>query len=47
LTSSAHSKLTPLQAEVLEAFFQRERGFFLTGGLRLLVFTWDTEQRTT
>jgi hypothetical protein len=30
VTSFAHSKLTALQDEVLGAFFQRERGFFLT-----------------
>jgi hypothetical protein len=29
------SKLTPLQRDVLAAFFARERGFFLTGGAAL------------
>jgi len=38
MTSSVHSKLTVLQREVLEAFFQRERGFFLTGGGALAGF---------
>jgi predicted nucleotidyltransferase component of viral defense system len=38
VTSSAHSKLTALQREVLDAFFQRERGFFLTGGAALAGF---------
>lgn len=38
MTSFAHSKLTDLQREVLDAFFQRERGFFLTGGAALAGF---------
>jgi hypothetical protein len=38
MTSFAHSKLTALQSEVLDAFFQRERGFFLTGGAALAGF---------
>jgi len=38
VTSFARSKLTPLQAEVLDAFYQRERGFFLTGGAALAGF---------
>jgi Nucleotidyl transferase AbiEii toxin, Type IV TA system len=38
MTSFAHSKLTPIQAEVLRAFFERERGFFLTGGAALAGF---------
>src|SRR5256885_8172390 len=38
VTSFAHSKLTELQREVLDAFFQRERGFFLTGGAALAGF---------
>jgi len=38
VTSFAHSKLTALQDEVLDAFFQRERGFFLTGGAALAGF---------
>lgn len=38
MASSAPSKLTALQREVLEAFFQRERGFFLTGGAALAGF---------
>ena len=38
MASSVRSKLTPLQTEVLEAFFQRERGFFLTGGAALAGF---------
>ncbi len=29
------SRLSPLQVEVLEAFFRRERGYFLTGGAAL------------
>src|ERR1044071_3340373 len=37
-TSSAHSKLTALQREVLDAFFQRERGFFLTRGAAIVGF---------
>jgi hypothetical protein len=36
--TSSPSKLTALQAEVLDAFFQRERGFFLTGGAALAGF---------
>ena len=36
--SSAPSKLTALQKDVLDAFFQRERGFFLTGGAALVGF---------
>jgi hypothetical protein len=38
MASSAHSKLTALQRQVLDAFFQRERGFFLTGGAALAGF---------
>lgn len=38
VTSFAHSKLTALQRGVLDAFFQRERGFFLTGGAALAGF---------
>jgi len=38
VASFTHSKLTALQGEVLEAFFQRERGFFLTGGAALVGF---------
>jgi hypothetical protein len=38
MVSSAPSKLTALQREVLDAFFQRERGFFLTGGAALAGF---------
>jgi len=38
VTSFAHSKLTALQREVLDAFFQRERGFFLTGRAALAGF---------
>lgn len=38
MASSVHSKLTPLQRDVLDAFFQRERGFFLTGGAALAGF---------
>jgi hypothetical protein len=38
MASSTSSKLTPLQREVLDAFFQRERGFFLTGGAALAGF---------
>jgi hypothetical protein len=35
VTTSARNKLTAFQVEVLDAFFQRERGFFLTGGAAL------------
>src|SRR6185436_16813348 len=38
MASSPPSKLTALQREVLDAFFQRERGFFLTGGAALAGF---------
>jgi hypothetical protein len=38
VASSAPSKLTALQKDVLDAFFQRERGFFLTGGAALAGF---------
>jgi nucleotidyltransferase AbiEii toxin of type IV toxin-antitoxin system len=38
MASSAASKLTAFQREVLDAFFQRERGFFLTGGAALAGF---------
>lgn len=38
MDSSAPSKLTALQREVLDAFFARERGFFLTGGAALAGF---------
>jgi hypothetical protein len=36
--SSGPDKLTAFQREVLDAFFQRERGFFLTGGAALAGF---------
>lgn len=32
------SRLTPLQTDVLAAFFERERGFYLTGGAALAGF---------
>jgi hypothetical protein len=35
---SSPDKLTRLQRELLDAFFQRERGFFLTGGAALAGF---------
>jgi Nucleotidyl transferase AbiEii toxin, Type IV TA system len=35
---SVPSKLTAFQHEVLDAFFERERGFFLTGGAALAGF---------
>ncbi len=38
MASSAHSKLIALQRDVLDAFFRRERGFFLTGGAALAGF---------
>ena len=38
MASFAPSKLTALQRDVLDAFFQRERGFFLTGGAALAGF---------
>jgi predicted nucleotidyltransferase component of viral defense system len=34
----ASSRLTALQAEILQAFFRREQGFFLTGGAALAGF---------
>lgn len=33
-----HSRLTPLQRELLEGFFAREQRFFLTGGAALAAF---------
>jgi hypothetical protein len=38
MTSFERSKLTALQGEVLRGFFERERGFFLTGGAALAGF---------
>lgn len=38
MASFVHSKLTALQREVLAAFFEREREFFLTGGAALAGF---------
>lgn len=38
MASSAPSRLSPLQAEILSEFFRRERGFFLTGGGALAGF---------
>lgn len=38
MASFTRSKLTSFQGEVLDAFFQRERGFFLTGGAALAGF---------
>lgn len=38
MASSPRGKLTDLQAAVLEAFFEREQGFFLTGGAALAGF---------
>jgi len=35
---SSRSRLTPLQQDLLRAFFDRERGFFLTGGAALAGF---------
>jgi hypothetical protein len=35
MASSPDSPLTPLQKDVLAAFFSSERGFFLTGGAAL------------
>ncbi len=35
---SPHSRLSRLQCELLEGFFRRERGFFLTGGAALAGF---------
>jgi hypothetical protein len=37
-TESSADKLTPLQRELLAAFFSHERGFFLTGGAALAGF---------
>ena len=42
-----HSKLGELQQRFLQAFFSRENHFFLTGGLRWLVFTLDIVRHTT
>lgn len=36
--ASSRDKLTPLQNELLDAFFRHERGFFLTGGAALAGF---------
>jgi hypothetical protein len=36
--SKPHHQLTPLQRDLLDAFFARERGFFLTGGAALVGF---------
>lgn len=38
MASSAPNKLSSLQRDVLAAFFQRERGFYLTGGAALAGF---------
>ncbi len=38
MESSSNSKLSPLQVAVLQSFFERERGFFLTGGAALAGF---------
>lgn len=38
MASLVPSKLTALRREILDAFFQRERGFFLTGGAALAGF---------
>ena len=38
MASSPASKLSPLQLDVLQAFFARERSFFLTGGAALAGF---------
>lgn len=38
MASSTPSKLTALQRDVLDAFFRRERDFFLTGGAALAGF---------
>ncbi len=38
MASSPDSLLTPLQKDVLAAFFGSERGFFLTGGAALAGF---------
>jgi hypothetical protein len=35
MASSPVNKLSPLQRDVLDAFFERERGFFHTGGAAL------------
>jgi predicted nucleotidyltransferase component of viral defense system len=36
--ASSPDKLTPLQRDLLQAFFEREQGFFLTGGAALAGF---------
>lgn len=38
MDSSRHSRLTPLQGELLIEFFEREQRFFLTGGAALVGF---------
>ena len=38
MVSSRDSRLSALQAEVLRAFFARERDYFLTGGAALAGF---------
>jgi hypothetical protein len=38
MDSSPRSSLTPLQRDLLDAFFARERRFFLTGGAALAGF---------
>jgi predicted nucleotidyltransferase component of viral defense system len=38
VTGSSSAKLTPLQRDLLEAFFAREQAFFLTGGAALVGF---------
>src|SRR5213594_1941994 len=35
---SSSDRLTPLQRDLLQAFFEREQGFFLTGGAALAGF---------
>lgn len=36
--ASSPDRLTPLQRDLLDAFFAREQGFFLTGGAALAGF---------
>jgi hypothetical protein len=44
--ASSPDRLTPLQRELLLAFFERERGFFLTGGAALAGFYLHHRQTT-
>ncbi|HET7293401.1 MAG TPA: hypothetical protein VFM88_13330 [Vicinamibacteria bacterium] len=43
--ASSRDRLTPLQNDLLDAFFRHERGFFLTGGAALPAGVRGTELR--